>query len=93
MLNEEDPVGAAIPPGRTAGRTAARTAVTAADLHRPVPRRQRTRGTRHGTPLLAAPPTCPRLRLAANQQITFHHPDISFRGPQALKVRTGMSVR
>jgi hypothetical protein len=94
MLNEEDPVGAAIPPGRTAGRTAARAAVTAADLHRPVPRRQGTRGARHGTPLLAAPPpACPRLRLAANQLITFHHPDISFRGPQALKVRTGMSVR
>jgi hypothetical protein len=39
--------------------------------------------------LLAAPPAYPRLRLAANQQITFHHPNISFRGPQALKVRTG----
>jgi hypothetical protein len=39
--------------------------------------------------LLAAPSACPRLRLAANQLITFHHPDISFRGPQALKVRTG----
>ena len=94
MLNEEDPVHAAIPPGRTAGRTAARTAVTAADLHRPVPRRQGTRGTRRGAAMLAAPPpACPRLRLAANQQITFHHPDISFRGPQALKVRTGISVR
>jgi len=43
--------------------------------------------------LAASPPACPRLRLAANQLITFHHPDISFRGPQALKVRTGMSVR
>jgi hypothetical protein len=43
--------------------------------------------------LAAPPPACPRLRLAANQQITFHHPDISFRGPQPLKVRTGMSVR
>ena len=43
--------------------------------------------------LAAPPPACLRLRLAANQQITFHHPDISFRGPQALKVRTGMSVR
>jgi cytochrome P450 len=30
----------------------------------------------------------PRLRLAANQELTFH-PNISFRGPQALKVRTG----
>jgi hypothetical protein len=39
--------------------------------------------------LAAPPPACPRLRLAANQQITFHHPNISFRGPQALKVRTG----
>jgi len=39
--------------------------------------------------LLAAPSACPRLRLAANQLITFRHPDISFRGPQALKVRTG----
>jgi hypothetical protein len=30
--------------------------------------------------LLAAPPPAgPRLRLAANQQITFHHPNISFR--------------
>jgi len=48
MLNEEDPVHAAIPPGRTAGRTAARTAVAAADLHRPVPRRQGTRGGRRG---------------------------------------------
>ncbi len=38
--------------------------------------------------LAAPPPACPRLRLAANQLITFHHPDIS-RGPQALKVRTG----
>ena len=39
--------------------------------------------------LLAAPPPAgPRLRLAAHQQITFH-PNISFRGPQALKVRTG----
>jgi hypothetical protein len=93
MLNEDDPVHAAIPPGRTADRTAARTAVAAADLHRPVPRRQGIRCTRHGTPLLAAPPASPRLRFAANQQITFHHPDISFRGPQALKVRTGMSVR
>ena len=89
MLNEEDPVHAAIPPGRTAGRTAARAAVAAADLHRPVPRRQGTRGARRALALLAAPPpACPRLRLAANQLITFHHPDISFRGPQALKVRT-----
>ena len=39
--------------------------------------------------LLASPPACPRLRLAPNQQITFHHPNICFRGPQALKVRTG----
>jgi hypothetical protein len=90
MVNEEDPVRAAIPPRGAVGRTAAGTAVTAADLHRPVPRRQGTRGARHGTPPLAAPPpACPRLRLAANQLITFHHPDISFRGPQALKVRTG----
>jgi len=43
MLNEEDPVHAAISPARTAGRTAARTAVAAADLHRPVPRRQGSR--------------------------------------------------
>jgi hypothetical protein len=42
--------------------------------------------------LAAPPPAYPRLRLAANQQITFHHPNISFRVP-ALKVRTGMSVR
>jgi hypothetical protein len=39
--------------------------------------------------LAAPPPACPQLRLAANQQITFHHPNICFRGPQALKVRTG----
>jgi hypothetical protein len=38
--------------------------------------------------LAAPPPACPRLRLAANQQITFHL-NIAFRGPQALKVRTG----
>jgi len=49
MPNEEDPAHAAIPPGRTAGRTAARTALTGADLHRPVPRRQGTRGARRGT--------------------------------------------
>src|SRR5271165_5799455 len=78
MLNEEDPVHAAIPPGRTAGRTAARTAVTAADLHRPVPRRQGTRDARRGTR---------PARRRGSQQITFHHPDISFLGPQALKVR------
>jgi hypothetical protein len=94
MLNEEDPVHAAIPPGRTAGRTAARTAS---------PRLTFTGRFRAGTApevlvgalalLAAPPPACPRLRLAANQQITFHHPDISFRGPQAPKVRTGMSVR
>jgi hypothetical protein len=41
--------------------------------------------------LLAAPPACPRL--AANQLITFHHPRHLLPGPQALKVRTGMSVR
>jgi hypothetical protein len=29
----------------------------------------------------------PRLRLVAGQQLTFH-PNISFRGPQALRVRT-----
>jgi hypothetical protein len=63
MLNEEDPVHAAIPPGRTAGRTAARTAVTAADLHRPVPRRQGTRGARRGTR-----PAC---RAAAGLRRTF----------------------
>ena len=45
------------------------------------------------SPCLPRRLACPRLRLAANQLITFHHPDISFRGPQALKVRTGMSVR
>jgi hypothetical protein len=38
--------------------------------------------------LAAPPPAYPRLRLAANQQITFHL-NFSFRGPQALKVRTG----
>ena len=38
---------------------------------------------------LPPPPAYPRLRLAANQQITFHHPNISSGGPQALKVRTG----
>jgi len=91
MPNEEDPVHAAIPPGSTAGRTAARTAVTAADLHRPVPRRQGTQVLVAALALLAAPPpACPRLplRLAANQQITFHL-NICLRGPQALKVRTG----
>ena len=30
----------------------------------------------------------PRLRLAEGQQLTFH-PNISFRGPQVLRVRTG----
>jgi hypothetical protein len=84
MLNGEDPVHAAIPPRRTAGRTAARTAVTAADLHRPVPRGKAPEVLVAARALLAAPPAYPRLRLAANQQITFHHPDISFRGPQAL---------
>jgi hypothetical protein len=34
MVNGEDPVHAAIAPGRTAGRTAAGTAVTAADSSR-----------------------------------------------------------
>ena len=33
MLNREDPVPAAIPPGRTAGRTGTGTAFTAADPH------------------------------------------------------------
>ena len=93
MLNEEDPVHAAILPGRT-GRTAARTAVTAADLHRPVPRGKAPEVLVTALPCLPRRRRpCPRLRLAANQQITFRHPDISFRGPQALKVRTGMSVR
>jgi hypothetical protein len=50
MVNREDPVHAAIPPGRTAGRTAAGTAITAADLHPPVPRRQGTRRIRSPTP-------------------------------------------
>jgi hypothetical protein len=49
MLNGEDPVHAAIPSGRNAGRTAAGTAVTAADLHRPAPRRQGIPGTCRGT--------------------------------------------
>ena len=90
MLNEEDPVHAAIPPGRTAGRTAPGL---------PSPRLTFTGRFRVGKApevlvaalaLLAAPPPAyARLRLAAKQQITFHHPDISFRGPQALKVRTG----
>ncbi len=31
---------------------------------------------------------CPRLRLAPDQRPTFH-PNISFRGPQVLKIRTG----
>ena len=88
MLNEENPGHAAIPPGRTAGRTAARTAVTAADLHRPVPRRKAPEVLVAALALLAAPPAYPRLRQAANQQVTFH-PSISFRRPQALKVRTG----
>jgi hypothetical protein len=56
MVNEEDPVHAAIPPRGAVGRTAAGTAVTAADLHRPVPRRQGTRGARAALALLAAPP-------------------------------------
>jgi hypothetical protein len=30
----------------------------------------------------------PRLRLAPDQRLTFH-PNISFRGPQVLKVQTG----
>jgi hypothetical protein len=89
MLNEEDPVHAAIPPGRTAGRTAARTAVAAADLHRPVPRRQGTRGARRDTRPACRAAGLPAAAAAANQLIAFHHPDISFRGPQALKVRTG----
>jgi hypothetical protein len=87
MLNEEDPVHAAIPPGRTAGRTAARTAVTAAFTGR-VPRRQGTRGARRGTRPACRAAAYSRLRLAANQQITFHL-NIAFRAPQALKVRTG----
>ena len=88
MLNEEDPVRATIPPGSTAGRTAARTALTGADLHRPVPRRPAPEVLAAALALIAAPPpACPRL--AANQQITFRHPNICFRGPQALKVRTG----
>jgi hypothetical protein len=79
MLNEENPVHATIPPGSTADRTAARTAVTAADLHRPVPRRQGTRGARRGTrPACRAAAGLPAAR--SNQQITFHHPNISFRG-------------
>ena len=94
MLNEEDPVHAAIPPGRTAagprpGLPSPRLTFTG-----------RCRAGKAPEVLVAALPclprrkrSCPRLRLAANQQITFHHPDISFRGPQALKVRTGMSVR
>jgi len=48
-MNAEDPVHAAIPRGRAAGLTAAGTAVTAADLHRPVPCRQGTRGARRDT--------------------------------------------
>ncbi len=89
MLNEEDPVHAAIPPGRTAGRTAARTAVTAAFTGR-FRAGKAPEVLAAALALLAAPPpACPRLRLAANQQITSHHPNISFRGPQALKVRTG----
>ena len=93
MLNEEDPVHAAIPPGRTAGRTAARTAVTAADLHRPVPRGKAPEVLVTALPCLPRAAGLPAAAARANQQITFHHPDISFRGPQALKVRTGMSVR
>jgi hypothetical protein len=89
MLNEEDPVHAAIPPGRTAAGP--RPGL-------PSPQLTFTGWFRAGKApevlvaafaLLAAPPACPRLRLAANQLITSHHPDISFRGPQALKVRTG----
>jgi hypothetical protein len=81
MLNEEDPVRATIPPGSTAGRTGA-------DLHRPVPRRPAPEVLAAALALIAAPPpACPRL--AANQQITFRHPNVCFRGPQALKVRTG----
>jgi hypothetical protein len=80
MLNEENPVHAAIPPGSTAGRTAARTAVTAADLHRPVRAGKAPEVLVAALALLAAPPSaCPWL--AANRQISFHHPNISFRGP------------
>ena len=49
MPGEEDPVHAAIPPGRTAGRTAARTAVTAADPSPAGCGRQGTGGARRGT--------------------------------------------
>ena len=93
MLNEEDPVHAAIPPGRTAGRTAARL---------PSPRLTFTGRFRAGKApevLVTALPCLPRRRRptrgcgSQHQKITLHHPDISFRGPQALKVRTGMSVR
>jgi hypothetical protein len=63
-LNGEDPVHAAIPPGRTVGRTAAGTAVTAADLHRPLPRRQGTRGARRGTH-----PAC-RAAAGLNRELT-----------------------
>ena len=72
MLNEEDPVHAAIPPGSTAGRTAARTAVTAADLHQPFRAGKAPEVLVALAPFAAPPPACPRLRLAANQQITFH---------------------
>jgi hypothetical protein len=89
MLNVEDPVHAAIPPGRTAGQTAARTAVTAADLHRPVPRRQGTRSARRGTRPARRAAGLPAAAARSKSADHFHHPDISFRGPQALKVRTG----
>ena len=87
MLNEENPVHAAIPPGRTAGRTAARAAVTAADLTGRFRAGKAPGVLVAALALLAAPPAYPRLRLAANQQIT--STNISFRRPQALKVRTG----
>ena len=94
MLNEEDPVHAAIPPGRTAGWTAARTAVTAADLHRPVPRRQGTRGARRGTrPACRAAASRPAAAAAANQQITFHHPDGEYQASKRLAMAANVMAR
>jgi len=79
MLTEEDPVHAAIPPGRTAGRTAARTAVTAADLHRPVPRRQGTRSARRGTRPACRAAGLPTAAARSKSADHFHHPNISSR--------------
>ena len=89
MLNEEDPVHAAIrleglPSGPRPGLPSPRLTFTGRFRAGKAPRVLVA-----ALALLPAPPAYPRLRQAANQQITSTTPNISFWGPQALKVRTG----